>query len=148
MSRHLSSSGCRATLPQLSPHLLLNFGLVTTSIYPTLEGPVYWESGGGHHCDRPGREWPYTCAPGTGKTQIVCGLIRGLDGNLTLVIKAELANVMLDMAHEEAPDPRRLRDIFYNERASSLATYQFEVSLWLGPTCSQCVGMYSTLGYG
>ena len=34
MSRHLSSSGCRATLPQLSPHLLLNYGLVTTSIYP------------------------------------------------------------------------------------------------------------------
>ena len=83
MSRHLSSSGCRATLPQLSPHLLLNFGLVTTSIYPTLEGPVYWEPGGGHHCDRPGREWPYTCTPGTGKTQFVWGLIRGLDGNLT-----------------------------------------------------------------
>ena len=46
-------------------------------------GPVCWEPGGGHHCDRPGREWPYTCAPGTGKTQIVCRLIRGLDGNLT-----------------------------------------------------------------
>ena len=115
---------------------------------PTLEGPVCWEPGGGHHCDRPGREWTYTCTPGTGKTQIVCGLIRGLDGNLTSVIKAELANVMLDMVHKEAPDPRRLQDIYYNEKAGSLATYQFEVSLWLGPTCSQGVGMYSTLGNG
>ena len=56
--------------------------------------------------------------------------------------------MMLDMAHKEAPDPRRLQEIFYNEKAGSLATYQFEVSLWLGPTCSQHVGMHSTLGYG
>ena len=56
--------------------------------------------------------------------------------------------MVLDMAHEEAPDPRRPLDIFYNEKAGSLATYQFEVSLWLCPTCSQCVGMYSTLGNG
>ena len=52
------------------------------------------------------------------------------------------------MAHEEAPDPRRPLDTFYDEKTGSLATYQFEVSQLLGPTCSQCVGMYSTLGYG
>ena len=52
------------------------------------------------------------------------------------------------MAHKVAPDPRKPLDIFYNEKAGSLATYQFEVSLWLCPTCSQCVGMYSTLGDG
>ena len=52
------------------------------------------------------------------------------------------------MAHEEAPDPRRPLDTCYDEKTGSQATYQFEVSLWLGPTCSQCVGMYSTVGYG
>ena len=56
--------------------------------------------------------------------------------------------MMLNMAHKEAPDPRRLRDTCYDEKTGSLATYQFEVRLWLGPTCSQHVGMHSTLGYG
>ena len=55
--------------------------------------------------------------------------------------------MVLDTAHEEAPDPRRPLDAFY-DKTGSLAIYQLEVSLWLGPKCSQCVGMYSTLGYG
>ena len=55
--------------------------------------------------------------------------------------------MVLDTAHEEAPDPRRPLDAFYDEKTGSLAIYQLEVSLWLGPTCSQCVRMYSTLGY-
>ena len=38
---------------------------------------------------------------------------------LDLCLKAELANVVLDMAHEVAPDPRRPLDIFYNEETGT-----------------------------
>ena len=62
--------------------------------------------------------------------------------------EAELDNVVLDVAHEVEPDTRRPLDTIHDEKTGSLGTYQFQVSLLLGPTCSQCVGMYSTLGYG
>ena len=57
--------------------------------------------------------------------------------------KAELAKVVLGMAHEEAPDPRRPLDTLYDEKTGSLATYsyQFQVSMGCGTTCSQCVGI-------
>ena len=55
--------------------------------------------------------------------------------------------MVLGIAHKVASDSRRPLDTFYDE-TGSVATYQFEVSLWLGPTYSQCVGMYSTLGNG
>ena len=46
------------------------------------------------------------------------------------------------MAHEEAPDPRRPLDTFINEKTGSLATYQYEVSVGHGSTCSQCGGIH------
>lgn len=57
------------------------------------------------------------------KTEFVCGLIRGLGGNLTEGKKAELAKVVLDLSHEVAPDPRRPLDTFYDDRTGGLATY-------------------------
>ena len=94
----------------------------------------------------------------------MCGLIQGLVSNLTEVKKAELAKVVLGIAHEVAPDPRRPLDSIHDEKTgslatyqlcsyrviaqyipfgsmSTLATYQFEVSMWHGPTCTQCVGI-------
>ena len=56
--------------------------------------------------------------------------------------------MVLDVAHEVEPDTRRPLDTIHDEKTGSLGTYQFQVSLLLGPTCSQCVGMYSTLGFG
>ena len=57
---------------------------------PSTEPPPSFESwisepGGGHHCDRPGHEWPYTCTPGTRVCHRLCELIRELGGNLTEV---------------------------------------------------------------
>ena len=63
------------------------------------------------------------------KAEFVCGLIRGLGGNLNEGKKAELAKFVLGMAHEVAPDLRRPLDTFYDERTGGLATYQFEVSM-------------------
>ena len=57
------------------------------------------------------------------KPEFVCGLIRGLGGNLTEGKKVELAKFVLGVAHEVSPDPRRPLDTFYDERTSDLATH-------------------------
>ena len=145
MSRHLSSSGCRATPLELSPHLLLNHGLVTTSTPPwsgsCLLGTRWWTP--------LSQAWLWMALHMYTRHKVRHRLcVVWSQGWLAtwLRSKAELAKVVLDTAHEEAPDPRRPLDAFY-DKTGSLAIYQLEVSLWLGPTCSQCVRMYSTLGY-
>ena len=74
------------------------------------------------------------------KAEFVCGLIRGLGGNLTEGKKVELAKVVLGMAHEVSPDPRRPLDTFYDERTGGLATYQFEVSVGHAQHVEMCNG--------
>ena len=82
-------------------------------------GPVCWEPGGGHHCDRPGHEWPYTCTLGTEYDTDCVWVDPRVGWQPDLCLKAELANVVLDRAHKVAPDPRRPLDMFYNEKTGT-----------------------------